>query len=206
MSPVVSELLNGVTNVADALLRGGVDIADDVVGQGSNVLSKALDGADTPALISSILDEVNRVVSQATSVVGEVVEAATSIVGAVLSDAASPSNVGVLTNLKPINNTESMPLAVNTPSMNVVSGNSTRPGSMSAFNITTPPVVLTASQTTSSIISSCPTLAPASCPRPQTMTCTETWHSTHYADTATFYSFMAVMTVTCTETIRYVTW
>ena len=44
-----------------------------------------------------------------------------------------------------------------------------------------------------------------SCPAPIITTCTvtETWHSTHYAETATWYSFVANSTVTCTETVRY---
>jgi hypothetical protein len=51
--------------------------------------------------------------------------------------------------------------------------------------------------------SSCPSMTTfmPSYPPPATSTCTvtETWHSTHYAETATFYGFI---TVTCTETIR----
>lgn len=43
-----------------------------------------------------------------------------------------------------------------------------------------------------------------SCPAPVTETCTmtETWHSTHYAETATLFSFMSIVTVTCTETVK----
>lgn len=47
-------------------------------------------------------------------------------------------------------------------------------------------------------------LLTTSCPVPVTETCTvtETWHSTHYAETATLFSFMSIVTVTCTETIK----
>ncbi|EPE27663.1 hypothetical protein GLAREA_04454 [Glarea lozoyensis ATCC 20868] len=47
----------------------------------------------------------------------------------------------------------------------------------------------------------CP--APAKCPIPVTETCTETetWHSTVYSDTVTLFSFMDVLTVTCTVTV-----
>ncbi|KAH6672308.1 hypothetical protein B0J14DRAFT_593363, partial [Halenospora varia] len=53
---------------------------------------------------------------------------------------------------------------------------------------------------------SCSTLPSltTSCPAPVTETCTmtETWHSTHYAETATLFSFMSIVTVTYTETIN----
>jgi hypothetical protein len=57
-----------------------------------------------------------------------------------------------------------------------------------------------------------PGLASSTCPAPvtetfteiqtetETCTTTETWHSTVYSDTVTLYSFMDVMTVTCTVT------
>jgi hypothetical protein len=51
--------------------------------------------------------------------------------------------------------------------------------------------------TTTTLISSCPT--------PVTVTCTvtETWHSTHYSETATLFSFMSIFTINYQETTRY---
>ena len=73
------------------------------------------------------------------------------------------------------------------------------------FTLPSPQANLTKPPSVASITSmSCPTSTP--CYSQLTSTCfiTETWHSTHYESTATLYSFMNAITITCTETVRQV--
>ena len=201
VSPIFGELINGVSNVADALLKGGVDITDNAVGGGSAALSAALKGEDTSALMSTILEEVDGAISQATAVVADVVSAATSIAGALLSEASSPSNIRVLASSRMTSTTNGT--ALTQLQATVTSNNTSQSRNVSDLNLS--PASFTVSTPTTRFVFesiSCLTIPPPVCPGPQTVTCTETWHSTHYAATATIFSFMSVMTVTSREIVR----
>jgi hypothetical protein len=214
-------------NIGDSLIGDIAAVASAILGGGSEVASAASAGAGgleaTPLLagssvfgdgtvgVSSILREVNSQIQQATSIVEAIVGDATSIVGSILAAATSPSNIGALPH---INSNSSMNGTISS-SANITSSMMSEPQSFCTICNSSHPII---SYNTTITAMPCPSSAIAlattgisftstipSCPSPITETCTvtETWHSTHYAETATFYSFIANSTVTYTETIRY---
>ncbi|PMD33939.1 hypothetical protein L207DRAFT_639305 [Hyaloscypha variabilis F] len=188
IAAVASAILGGAGRVATAASAGGGALEITPLPAGFSVLG---DGLADP---SSVIGEVNGQVQQATSIVAVIIGDATSIVGSLLAAATSPSNIGVL------------PIGTSNSSMN-----GTLPSSMMSSNSSqlkfSPNTTIIATPCASSAIASATiwfNSAPSelSCPTTTTETCTvtETWHSTHYAETATFYSFVANSTVTYTET------
>ncbi|KAF4631817.1 hypothetical protein G7Y89_g6310 [Cudoniella acicularis] len=127
-----------------------------------------------------------------------------------ITGAAQSNMSSALCNMTSSTKTSTMPpLPPSYPAQNfttpVRAYSTTRPLSSMASNSTAPhPAYATSAQMTSGT-SSCPSMASltTSCPAQVTETCTvtETWHSTHYTEAATLYSFMSIVTVTCTETI-----
>lgn len=189
-SPAANSYLDGITNVAEALTKGGILVGESGVKDGSDSLSIVIKGVDgSSTTIQS--NPVNTAVGQ-----GELVDAGTSLVGQVLSTATSPSNVGALNTTKPTagsveGHSDGCGCSVcgcahSTPAPSLTNSTSGK------ANITSPPILLPTSSNMAMPMTACGALS----------TITETWHSTHYAETATLYSFMSIMTVTCTETIR----
>ena len=190
IAAVASAILGGAARVATAASEGAAGLEATPLPTGSSVLGD-----------SSVVRQVNDQVQQVTSIAAVIIGDATSIVGSILAAAASPSNIGVL----PIGKTNSSingTLLSATSSAPAMSSN----GSQLAFQ---PNSTIFALPCATSAIASATiglTSAPAPfCPTTITETCTvtETWHSTHYAETATFYSFVANSTITYTETARY---
>ena len=195
IAEVASAILDGGNKIASAASQGAVGLQATPLPAGSSILS---------AGASSVLRDVNGQINQATSIVAGIIGDATSIVGSMLAEATNPSKIGVLSNITTVSNSSSstsrepqefLPQSALCKSC----------GSLNSHNITTAP---SPSANTSALatLGHSTTAPPTPCPTPITETCTvtETWHSTHYAETATFYSFIANLTVTCTETIRYV--
>lgn len=191
-SPAANNYLDGITNVAEALTQGGILVGESGAGDGSDSLSIVIKGVDG-SLTNVQKNPINTAVGQ-----GELVNAGTSLVGQALSTATSPSNVGALNTTKPTaGSVESHSdgcgcsicgCAHSTPAPSLANSPSGK------ANITSPPILRPTGSTMAMPMTSC-----GGAP-----TVTETWHSTHYAETATMFSFMSIMTVTCTETIRYV--
>lgn len=217
LNPVAGGLLNAVEAVASALLGDGSDIASNVQAQasvltatiipvGTNIASTVLIGAATQ--VPTALADATNAINQATGVVGGIVGAANSIVGSVVAGAVSTSNTGILSTsvsqsrgTSPSSTREPQEFLPQTgPCMTC---NNSSPLTALPFNITSVPRL-----SSTSVLPMAPSGGPTctSCPLPFTETCTvtETWHSTHYAETATYFSFIAAFTVTCTETVRYV--
>jgi len=210
--------MGDIASVASAILDGGSRIASNAASEAASLDSTSLptgssvlDGGTASA--SGVLRDASGQIQQATSIVGGVVGDATSIVGSILAAATNPSNIGVLSNP---NLTSTMASAGKSGSLTMSEPREFLPqtalcttcnssSTTSSHNTTAAPSPTAspaiASPTTGS---SCTSTWP-SCPAPITETCTvtETWHSTHYAETATLYSFIANYTFTCTETIRY---
>jgi hypothetical protein len=200
---VENSLIGDIAAVASAILGGGSEVASAASAGAAELQATPLQASasvlgDGTASQSSLLREVNGQIQQATSIVGQIIGDATSIVGSILAAATAPSNIGVL----PVANSNSSMNGTAFSSGNLMPSN----GSLPTF----PP-------NTTIFASPCPSpaIAPAmvESPQPPTPPCpttiteictvTETWHSTHYAETATFYSFVANTTITYTEKSRY---
>ncbi len=196
--------------VASAILGGGSEIASVASVGAAGLGTTTLALGDGTASVSSVLRDVNGQIQQATGLVGGILGDATSVVGSILAAATSPSNIGVL----PQVNSNSSINGTRSSSSNQTSSTMGAPqafcticnGSYPAYSLNT---TIAAVERPLPVIASttarlCGTPTTPSCPIPITATCTvtETWHSTHYAETATFYSFVANSTVTCTETVR----
>ena len=190
IAAVASAILGGAARVATAASEGAMAL------QGTPLPSSGLGDS------SSVLREVGGQIQQATSIAALIIGDATSIVGSILAAATSPSNIGVL----PIGKTNSSIIGNGT----LLSSTSSTPMSSNGSQLAFPP-------NTTVFALPCPSSALASasiefasspsapfCPTTITETCTvtETWHSTHYAETATFFSFVANSTVTFTETAK----
>jgi hypothetical protein len=162
-------------------------------------------------MMSSVLQQVHNAIADATGILESVVNAATSMVGSLLAEATNPSNIGALAVAKTSSSAAIPTLTMSEPQEFLPQTalcktcNGSFPSSTSM--ITSSPMLnssqmLPAAPTGSSgpsmtaFTPSCPPLVASVA---STCTVTETWHSTHYAETATFYGFI---TVTCTETIR----
>ncbi|KUJ23783.1 uncharacterized protein LY89DRAFT_776028 [Mollisia scopiformis] len=221
INPAVGGMLNAVEAVASALLGDGTDMAANAQAQASivtatiipiaqSVASTALGGgtAQVPAAVADVTSAIN----QATGVVGGIVSAANSIVASMVAGAVSASNIGILSTSVPLSATKSAsgglssPFSTNSSQHGLCSTCNSSPSSTALpLNITSAPLL--SSMTSQSVLPMAPscTSMPSctSCPAAYTETCTvtETWHSTHYAETATLYSFVAAFTVTCTETV-----
>ena len=194
---MASAILGGAGRVATAASADAAAFQAIPLPAGSSVSGDGLGDS------SSVVRDVSGQIQQATSIVAAIIGDATSIVGSILAAATSPSNIGVL----PVGNSNS--------SMNgtLLSSTSSAPLAMSSNSsqlVFLPNTTIFALPCPSSAIASATialTSAPSApfCPTTITETCTvtETWHSTHYAETATFYSFVANSTVTYTETARY---
>jgi hypothetical protein len=216
VEPPIGDLFGDITDVASAIINGGSNIASNVASQGadlaglaaaSSALSTVAPQLGQAAMMSSVLQQVHNAIAEATEILESVVNAATSIVGSMLAEATNPSNIGALAIVKTssaalLTSTMSEPHEFLPQTALCKTCNSSFPSSTSI--ITSVPM-LNSSQLPSAAPtgSSCPSMATftPSCPPHVISTCTvtETWHSTHYAETATFYGFI---TVTCTETIR----
>jgi hypothetical protein len=208
VSPIADSLIRDMATVASAILGGGSEIASAAsIGaaalEATPLVSGPLALGDGTASVSSVLRDVNAQIQQATGLVGGILGDATSVVGSILAAATSPSNIGVLPHVNSnfsINQTSS---SVGGSQASCTTCNSTYPAYLLNTTITTVP------RPSPAIASTTPQLygnqTTPSCPAPTITTCTvtETWHSTHYAETATWYSFVANSTVTCTETVRY---
>ncbi|KAH7327019.1 hypothetical protein BKA65DRAFT_509741 [Rhexocercosporidium sp. MPI-PUGE-AT-0058] len=197
ISPASGSILDAVEKVAAALLGGGTDIANFAQGAENSLASTVLAGA--PSQVPGKVQDVNSQVDQATGVVGGIVSAATSIVGSLMAGtgaAGSTSAVGERRNASAGGNSTA---GITRSPSGLNSSSST---SSMAFNITSAPVLTDPPSTSgTTACASIPTCT--ACPAPSTETCTvtETWHSTHYESTATFFSFVAAFTYTCTETV-----
>lgn len=212
VSPVADSLIGDMAAVASAILGGGGEIASaasvGVAGLGATTLASLGDGT---ASVSSVLRDVEGQIQQATGLVVGILGDATSVVGSILAAATSPSNIGVLPQVNSNSSMNGTGDASSNQTSSTMGGtqqfcttcNSSYPAYSLNTTITTVerPQPVIASTTTKL----CATPTTPSCPAPITTTCTvtETWHNTHYAETATFYSFLANSTVTCTATVRY---
>ncbi|KAE9366763.1 hypothetical protein N431DRAFT_487265 [Stipitochalara longipes BDJ] len=194
IAAVASAILGGAERVAAAASAGAAGLEVTSLPAGSSVFG------DGKADSSNVLQDVSGQIQQATSIVAAIIGDATSIVGSILAAATSPSNIGVL----PIGNSNS---SMNGTLLSSTSLTSSAMSSNSSLLPFPPNTTITATPCPSSAfapatigLSSAPS-APF-CPTTITETCTvtETWHSTHYAETATFYSFVANSTATYTET------
>jgi hypothetical protein len=212
-------LLGDVTNIAGAILGEGSNIASNILGESNSLVSTAAGSNNAAAVLNGgtareVLTNVNSVVNQATSIIGNVVGDAASLVGGILAGLTTASNLVVVSSSSIISSISRtvLPLAAATTSepqefLPQFACQSSPPASVSPFDITS----------AASRHPSLPPLAPptgfscppmptftSSCPAQATTTCTvtETWHSTHYRETATLFSFMNVFTITCTETVR----
>jgi hypothetical protein len=222
LNPVEGGVLNAVEAVASALLGDGSDIANNVQAQASTLTatiipvgtkeaSLILGGGSTQ--VPTALAEATGAINQATGVVGGIFSAANSIVASVVAGAVNASNIGILSTSMSMSKTASgqSPSSTSEPQEFLsqtglcTTCNNSSPFTAIPFNITAAPFLSSTSvlpmAQSSTTMPSC-----LSCPLPVTKTCTvaETWHSTHYAETATYFSFVAAFTVTCTETVRYV--
>ncbi|PBP26762.1 WSC domain-containing protein [Diplocarpon rosae] len=193
VDPTVGGILDAVSKVAAALLNDGSDVAN---------LAQGLTSSTSPvSVVSDSIQSVNSGLNQATGIVGSIVSAATGIVGSLMSN---PVNVGA-----------TFSKTIGTGVFISGSGNSTQAGVTNAslpvnltsalpLNITSAPNLSGTSLLTAAPSATCPSVPRCTaCPAPRTETCTvtETWHSTHYEETATFFNFVAASTVTFTETV-----
>ncbi len=131
------------------------------------------------------------------------------------SQTFSPPQVTGLPQLASSSQTTTSPLAASAQNAPCTTCNIPTLSSAMGYSISNLGTFINSPSAAVFIVPSCPpmntttttttfTLAP-SCPAPiiQTSTITNTWYSTQYAQTATLFSFMDVLTVTSTETIRY---
>jgi hypothetical protein len=208
VSPIADSLIGDMAAVASAILRGGSEIASaasiGAAGLEDTPLAPGPSAwGDGTASLSSVLREVNGQIQQATGLVGGIVVDATSIVGSVFAAATSPSNIGVLPQVNSNSSTNQTSSRIGISQAVCTTCHSSYPAYSLNTTITNVPRASPAITSTTAQLRATPITPP--CPAPITTTCTvtETWHSTHYAETATFYSFVANSTVTCTETVRY---
>jgi len=193
MAAVASAILGGGSEIASAASMGTAGLEATTLASGPEALS------DGTASVSSVLRDVNGQIQQATGLVGGIL----GDVGSILAAATSPSNIGVLPHVNSnfsINQTSSR---IGGSQASCTTCSSSYSAYLLNTTITTVPRLLPAIASTTTQL--CGNQTTPSCPAPIITTCTvtETWHSTHYAETATWYSFVANSTVTCTETVRY---
>jgi hypothetical protein len=222
LSSDMDSLMGDIASVASVILGGGNKIASNAASGGAGLESTSLPAGSSVlgggvASASSVLRDVNGQIQQATSIVGGIVGDATSIVGSILAAATNPSNIGVLPNTNSTSTimgmasstSKSLPLTMGEPQeflpQTALCSTCNASHPTSSNNITLAPLLSPSPALASATIALSYTSTTLSCPAPITETCTitETWHSTHYAETATLYSFIANTTVTCTETVRY---
>jgi hypothetical protein len=201
---VENSLIGDIAAVASAILGGGSEVASAASAGAAELQATPLPASasvlgDGTASQSSLLREVNGQIQQATSIVGQIIGDATSIVGSILAAATAPSNIGVL----PVANSNSSMNGTAFSSGNLMPSNSSHPTFPPNTTIFAPPCPSPAIAPAMAELTQ-PTTTPP-CPTTITEICTvtETWHSTHYAETATFYSFVANTTITYTEKYRY---
>jgi hypothetical protein len=221
VSQDMDSLIEDMAAVASAILGGGSEIASAASSEAAGLEPSSLSVNPLPlgggsASASSVLREVSGQVQQATSIVGGILADATSIVGSILAAATSPSNIGVLPDANSkysMNGTASLPSSLMPSTMSepqeclpqsvlCSTCNSSRlTFPYDTTTLTTQCLSVSFASATSWLGSSSTT---PSCPNMITETCTvtETWHSTHYDETATLYTFIANTTVTRTETVR----
>lgn len=216
-------LLGYASNIASALLDDGSNLANNAQTEGNTILAIAASRPSSISMagdstVSDIMAKVNTEMSDAVQVVGNAVGDATSLLGNAVSAAVLPSssNVGVLSSVSGIiaNATAGLPIATSSeaqeflPQPALCTTCNTSFPTLTAHNITIPPAFLTLLSTSRKASSSCsyPATITATpiCPDKIISTCTitETWHSTHYASTATYFTTVANLTITCTETVR----
>ena len=183
---------NDLTIVAEALVNGGVTVGETGVKDGFDSVSLVLKGVDG-SMTTIIKNPVNTAAGQ-----GELVNAGTGLVDQVLSTAKSASNVGALNTTKPTSGPDASHPSSHDCGCSLCGSAMPIPpqpanSASRAANITSAPILLPTVPITAlpMMTSGCQA----------TPTVTETWHSTHYAETATMYSFISIMTVTCTETV-----
>ena len=194
IAAVASAILGGAAQVATAAPAGAAGL--DATPLPSSGLGDGLGDS------SSVVREVGGQVQQATSIAAVIIGDATSIVGSILAAATSPSNIGVLPNSKSNSSMDGNGTLLSPTSSAPMSSNSSQlafPPKTTIFALPCPSPALSSATMELTSAPSAPF-----CPRTITETCTvtETWHSTHYAETATLYSFVANSTVTYTETAR----
>jgi hypothetical protein len=214
-------LFGDVTNIAGAILSEDSKIASNILSEGNSLVSTAAGSNNAAGVmnggtdrVSSVLTDVNSVVNQATSIIGNVVGDAASLVKSILAGATTASNLVVVSSSLAISSISRtvLPLAAATTSepqefLPQFACQSSLPASVSPFNITSAasrhPSLPPSAPPTGLSCPPMPTFT-SSYPAQATTTCTvtETWHSTHYRETATLFSFMNVFTITCTETVR----
>ncbi|KAH8755257.1 hypothetical protein BGZ57DRAFT_37939 [Hyaloscypha finlandica] len=195
-----NSLIGDIAAVALAILGGGSEVASAASAGAAELQATPLSASasvlgDGTASQSSLLREVNGQIQQATNIVGQIIGDATSIIGSILTAATAPSNIGVL----PVANSNSSMNGTAFSSGNLMPSNSSHPTFPPNTTIFASPCPSPAIAPAMVELTQPPTTPP--CPTTITEICTvtETWHSTHYAETATFYSFVANTTITYTE-------
>jgi hypothetical protein len=210
--------MDAVENMVAAIPTEGVDQLVQAGNANAGSLLAATTGVSNIAVLVNALST-----TLGSGIVGALSVAATGIASLIGSGEMSGASVTPLPSLSPGEVIPAMPsfssggntsaaapssLAImpymNFPPQNMSSSNSSCASSVASSTMKPlmPPMLRNMSNPRP-MNSSCPSSA---CPAPVTETCTttETWHSTHYSDTITLYSFVDVLTVTCTVTIRYV--
>ncbi|KAI6711692.1 hypothetical protein JHW43_005757 [Diplocarpon mali] len=199
IDPAAGGILEAVSKVAAALLNDGSNVAN---------LAQSLTSSQTPTAATSVVSVVpdnirifNSGLDQATGIVGSIVSAATGIVGSFMSGTANAGATSSKTSgsgLFTFGSVNSSQAGATNASLHA---NLT---SALSFNITSASNLTRAAISTAAPSATCsPVPSGTACPAPSTETCTvtETWHSTHYEETATFFNFVAASTITCTETV-----
>ncbi|PBP16781.1 WSC domain-containing protein [Diplocarpon rosae] len=193
VDPTVGGILDAVSKVAAALLNDGSDVAN---------LAQGLTSSTSPVSVVPVnIQSVNSGLNQATGIVGSIVSAATGIVGSLMSNTVNAGTtfsktIGSGVFISGLGNSSQAGFTNASLPVNLTSA--------LPFNITSAPNLSGTALLTAAPSATCPSVPSCSaCPAPDTETCTvtETWHSTHYEETATFFSFVAASTVTCTETV-----
>jgi hypothetical protein len=222
--------LDAIANVASVLLDDGRGLASDVAQQAAKFTSlvSGLDSLPAQATGSvqllSVISDANDQIDQATAIVGGLFSAANSIVSNLITAATGAPNTGLLvstitsaSDILALKNSSPTPSSIGETQLSL-----SQTGSCATCS--SPPLASSLSVNiillpSSNNISKSPPTTPAQlgpafstvtiftalCPLRTTeiSTVTETWHSTHYAETATLYSFITGLKAICTETIRY---
>ncbi|KAI9052078.1 hypothetical protein LZ554_004331 [Drepanopeziza brunnea f. sp. 'monogermtubi'] len=212
----VSGGLGQATGVAGSIVSAATGIVGVLMGTGSSRASMATGvlssegngtGVFTSAPVGGSWNATNASSATSAHSLSFNVTSAPSLLNAstATSTPSLPFNITSapsLSNASSARTTPSLPFNVSSsPSLSYASGARTTPSL--PFNITSAPSLSNAASSTAAT-SSCPSASSCTvCPPPTTETCTvtETWHSTHYEETATLFSFVAAVTATSIETV-----